>query len=226
MKLIIKELLDFFDSRNSAEKGNVTPIVGLLGEDLNASIYRHYRKNEVEILNGNVTQGVRKGKWLDRWILDKKNHKLLQCEIKNWSAAAVGGKELKYNASDKEIESVSFDYYWKREINGNLSKKGEEHKRVIKVLFEMKKPKQYCDLKVEPLLIYWMPITNDKTSLNALSNVSVKKLRLSIRSPFPTLYIFSVSLYLHSLLKKGKKTIELDMPNFTHRMKILESFKY
>ena len=70
-----------------------------------------------------------------------------------------------------------------------------------------------------------MPITNDKTSLNPLSYIFVKKLKLSIKSPFPTLYIFSVSLYLHSLLKEGKKTIELDLPNFTHRMKILESFQ-
>jgi len=92
MKLNIKELLDFFDDKKDSQKGDANAIMALLGEDLNASIFRHFKKNAIEILDDSVLPGTSKGKWLDRWIVDGK--KLYQCEIKNWAATAIGGKQF------------------------------------------------------------------------------------------------------------------------------------
>ena len=47
------------------------------------------------------------------------------------------------------------------------------------------------------------------------------------KSKFSKLHIFSVSLYLRQLYKKGEgqKFIDLDMPHFEHRIKILTKFQ-
>lgn len=223
MKLNIKELLDFFDDKKDSEKGDANALMAMLGEELNAAVYKDFRKNMVEILEERVSQGLKKEKRLDRWIVDKKNNKLFQCEIKNWAATAIGGKQLKSNASDKEIKEI-VQYYWNRELDNNFSKKIKHPNRVSKVLIKMKPPKEYKMLTVEPLLVYWMPISSDKKGLNPLSPLSVKALRLPIKPEFPKLYIFSVSLYLRQLYKKGKgrKFIDLDMSHFEHRIKILK----
>ena len=103
MKINIKELLDLFDDKKESEKGDANAIMSILGEDLNAAAYRHFRKDEVDILKENVVQGFQGGKHLDRWILDKKENRLFQCEIKNWAATAIGGKSLK---SQMQIKST------------------------------------------------------------------------------------------------------------------------
>ena len=165
------------------------------------------------------------GKRLDRCILYKNNNKLLQCEIKNWAAGALGGKTLKVDADDKEIKKV-IEHYWKHQLNNDLSSRFKHPSGVTKVLLKMKPPKDKNILKVEPLLIYWMPIsTNNK--LNPLSNIRVPRLRLPMETLFSRLHIFSVSLYLRRLYKRGKgrKIIDLDMPHFKHRMKILNRFQ-
>lgn len=223
MKLDIKELLDFFDDKKDSQKGDANALMAILGEDLNASVYKHFRKGNVKILNDSVLPGTSKGKRLDRWIVDDK--KLYQCEIKNWAATAIHGKQLKSNANEEYIKKIT-EYHWKRALNSDFSKKSEYPNGVNKVLFKMKPPKEYNHiLKIEPLLIYWMPISSDKKGLNPLSVLSIKK--LPIKTEFSKLYIFSVSLYLRQLYKKGKgkKFIDLDMPHLEHRIKILNKFQ-
>ena len=225
MKLNIKELLDFFDDKKDSQKGDANALMSILGEDLNVLAYKHFRKNKVEILTDSVLPGTHKGKRLDRWIVD--NRKLYQCEIKNWAATAIGGRQLRSNASDEEIKEV-VDYYWKRELINSFSNKTKHPNGVTKVLLKMKPPKKYRNKsKIEPLLIYWMPISSDKKGLNPLSTLSMETLRLPIESEFPKLHIFSVSLYLRQLYKRRKrqKFINLDMPHFEHRMKILNKFQ-
>lgn len=229
MKLNIKELLDFFDDKKDSQKGDANALMAIFGEDLNASVYKHFRGNEVEILNESVLPGTNKGKRLDRWIIDKENKKLYQCEIKNWAATAIGGKQLISNASDKEIKKV-VEHYWKHQRSNDLSNKAKHPNGVTKVLLKMKTPEKHKSIsKVEPLLIYWMPISSNKTnknSLEPLSIVPVKSLDLLIKTEFSKLYIFSVSLYLRQLYQKGEgqKFIDLDMPHFEHRIKILNKF--
>lgn len=227
MKLNIKELLDFFDDKKDSQKGDANALIAILGEDLNASVYKSFRENKVEILEESISQGSKKEKRLDRWILDKKNKKLFQCEIKNWAATAIGGKQLKSNANDEETKKV-VKYYWDRELNNNLSKRAKHPNGVTKVLLKMRPPNRYKNIsKIEPLLIYWMPISSDKKGLNPLSILTVKPLHLSINPNFSKLHIFSVSLYLRQLYKKGRgqKFIDLDMPHFEHRIKILTKFQ-
>jgi hypothetical protein len=229
MKLDIKELLDFFDDKKDSQKGDANALIAMLGEELNASVYRHFRDNKVEILNESITQGYKKGKCLDRWIFDKKNRRLYQCEIKNWSATAIGGEPLEINVSEDERKRV-VSHYLNQELNGNLSKKSKDlhPNHVTKVLLKMREPNGCANVsKIEPLLIYWMPISSDKNCLEPLSTISIKKLDLPIKTNFTNLYIFSVSLYLRQLYKNGKGTkfIDLDMPYFKHRMEILEKLQ-
>jgi len=225
MKLNIKELLDFFDDKKDSQRGDASALMAILGEDLNSSVYKHFRKCKVEIINDPVLPGTNKGQILDRWIVDKR--KLYQCEIKNWGATAIGGKQLRSDAGDEDIKKVS-DYHWKRELGSHFSNKSEQPNRITKVLLKMKPPDKYSGIsKIEPLLIYWMPISSDKKGLNPLSILSIKPLGLKIGTKFSKLYIFSVSLYLRQLYRKGKgqKFIDLDMPHLEHRMEILAKFQ-
>ncbi len=227
MKLNIKELLDFFDDKKNSRKGDANALMAIFGEDLNASVYKNFRKHKVEILEKSVSQGLRKEKRLDRWILDKKNRELFQCEIKNWAATAIGGRQLRSNASNEEIKEVS-TYNWRLQLENIFSKKVKHPNKVTKVLLEMKTPTEHKDiLNIKPLLIYWMPISSDKKGLCPESILSIKPLRLPIKTNFSKLYIFSVSLYLRQLYKKGKgqKFIDLDMPHFEHRIEILTKFQ-
>src|SRR3989344_7950455 len=229
MRLNIKELLDFFDDKKDSQKGDANALMSILGEDLNASVYRHFREDGVEILNDSVTLDIKKGdgtrgKELDRWMVDMKNGKLYQCEIKNSAATAIGGRSLKSDANDKEVQEV-VTYHWNRELKNNFSRNHDHPNYVTKVLLTMRKPEKFRNLKVEPLLIYWMPITSSKNGLKPLSVLPTNPLHLGIKIKFSRLYIFSVSLYLRSLLRKGRKIIDLEMPNFEHRLKILAKFR-
>ena len=225
MEFNIKELLDFFDDKKDSKKGDANALMGMFGEDINVAAYKHFRKNkEVKILEESVVQGFRGGKQLDRWVLDKNSNRLFQCEIKNWAATAIGGKSLRSDADEGETKRV-VEYYWKNQLNGELSVKVKHPSKCSKVLLKMRLPEEHKTLTVKPLLIYWMPIS--KNGLNPLSAVSVKNLGLPIETEFSELNIFSVSLYLRQLYKKGngQKTIDLDMPHLEHRIKILNKLK-
>ena len=223
MKFNIKELLDFFDDKKESQSGDATALMAILGEDLNTAAYKHFRKNKIISLNDSVLPGTKKGKRLDRWIVDKRNKRLYQCEIKNWGATAIGGKRLGSDADDQETKDVSH-YYWNRQMETNFAKHHEQPNGVTKVLLGMRKPEEFQKLEVEPLLIYWMPISSDKKGLNPLSILSIKSRHLGIKTRFTRLHIFSVSLYLRQIYKRGKgqRFVDLEVPHFEHRMEILK----
>jgi hypothetical protein len=96
---------------------------------------------------------------------------------------------------------------------------------VTKVFTPMRLPEQFAESKVEPLLIYWMPMSNS-TDANPepFFQIPVRDLGLPdtfVRAPFKTLSIFSVSLYFRKLLKGGTETLELPMPNAERRVQVL-----
>ena len=103
MMFHIPKLLEFLDDQDtnsaidpemkSRNRGNASSIIGLIGEDLNAAAFRHNMNNKPIILGENVVQGFKKGKWLDRWIVDEERKIIYQCEIKNWAGASLGGGE-------------------------------------------------------------------------------------------------------------------------------------
>ncbi len=222
MKLNIKDLLDFFDDQVDSKKGDANAIISMMGEELNAAVYKHFRNNEVKLLDDPVTQGTKRGHRLDRWIVD--GSQLLQCEIKNWAATAIGGARLRSDANDDEIKKI-VEHYWKGQLKTDLSGEKEHPNGVTKVLIPMKRPAGYETFKINPLLIYWMPISSDERGLNPLSIIAVKTLNLpNEMNKFLDLYVFSVSLYLRQIYQKGKGSslIDLDLPNFMRRIEILD----
>ena len=225
MKLNIKILLEFFDNKNSSKKGDANALISVFGEEMNAALYKHFRKNQVDILSESVLPGTNKGNRLDRWIVDRENNVLFQCEIKNWSAAAIGGKSLITDADDEKIKEVA-KYYWNRELKERFSEKAEQPNGVSKVLLKMKAPEKFQGLVISPLLIYWMTVSAFEGILDPFSEISVKVLEnLPDNVSFTRLSIFSVSLYLRHLYKKGIKFVDLDMPDFERRMRMMNDLQ-
>ncbi|OHA58518.1 MAG: hypothetical protein A2571_01955 [Candidatus Vogelbacteria bacterium RIFOXYD1_FULL_44_32] len=238
MKINIKETLKFFDQRQNS-RGHASAIAGVVGEDLNAFVFKHYMEFElkaktVKIFAGPVKQGTKKGKWLDRWIYveERDGTKILyQCEIKSWSAAAFGGQDLleKEGLESDDTKKVALNHWEKQK---KLFSKDKEPNLVTKTLVRMdpnrnKEVKEFLkerrinkkDYKQKPLLLYWMPISNEEDRTPFFSE-KVLKLKINFKSNFKEkLYIFSVSLYLRKLGKK--KFLPLNMPNVKKRIDIL-----
>jgi hypothetical protein len=237
MKLNLKELIGFYDDPNRDKKNNkhVSAITGVIGEDLCTAVFVHFltKKSDqvVEVLIGSdkdpltPTQGGRRGKRLDRWIHVKsaKKEMLYQCEIKNWAASAIGGERLPINCTKEEL-NYCIIHHWDRQLT-QYFRDTDQPNAVTKVLLGMQNLKQYAQVKVEPLIIYWMPILNPSIkSTEPYFTVSLKELRIPSafpRTDFSRLNFFSVSLYLRQLLEEGKKSLDLEMPNAEQRMKIL-----
>jgi hypothetical protein len=116
MEINIRQVLEFFDEEPEYGRGHTSGIVGIIGEDLNASVFKRFMEAKgvkAEILEDSVTTHKKKGQRLDRWIYVNENglETLYQCEIKNWSSWAIGGRRLNVDASEDEIREVC-KYYW------------------------------------------------------------------------------------------------------------------
>lgn len=237
MKLNIKELLGFFDD-GTESRGHASAIVGVLGEDLNASVFKHYleeKGSKVIIFDGPVTQGTKIGLRLDRWIYveSKDSTKTLyQCEIKSWSATAFGGRSLAINIDEENLRNIS-QYHWGRQKNVFSTSTMPNY--LSKVLLKMNPhrnnnlkqylEKQKINYDQKPLLIYWMPISSDNKDSKPFFNEKVFNLGIRFPSSFKNIDIFSVSLYFRYLLGEGKEYIDLEMPHFEHRMKVITKFQ-
>jgi hypothetical protein len=228
MQFNIPKLLQFLDDPDTqaeddllfsrGNRSHATSIIGLIGEDLNAAVFKHYSNNSVEILPNNVTQGMRKGKWLDRWIADHEKKVLYQCEIKNWAGASLGGRTLSATASPELWQEVA-QYNFGR-LTNDLSKDKTHPTGLTKVLLPMKLPEGYSDYEVKPMLILWMLISDDFTELPPHFIIN----ELPLTEHFSELHVFSVSLYLRKLLHTGTESNELSTPNIEQRMRSLNSF--
>lgn len=219
-RFIIESLLSFLDNPDIADRKHASSIVGVIGEDLAAGVYVHYRKLYVHVLHEeNVTEGNKGGKWLDRWIADDGNKILYQCEIKSWSASAIGGHNLDIDAPTEEIKRVASHYMMG--LNKNFVSE-QQPNHVTKVLKNMKPLKgvDYTAYTVKPLLIVWMPVMNESEILTPSFEIR----DLPEFSEFDSLEIFSVSLYLRELLAVGIKEIEIDAPSIKRRMSLLNGF--
>jgi hypothetical protein len=235
MQLDIKQTLNFFDNKEYSE-GHASALIGMIGEYLNFIAFKHYLENkekdiEVIFLKREderpipVTQGKQKGKRLDMWIIEKHKgepNNLFQCEIKNWSATAIGGKSLILNANNEEIFKVA-KHQWDRQLKEFL--KPYEKSTISKVLTPMKVPEKYESFKnkVKPLLIFWMPIINPKIEIKPYFETKVSKPFIKFKTPFKTLSIFSVSIYFRELLNKNIEYIEFDCPIIEKRIKSLNN---
>lgn len=223
MNVNLRKTLQFFDDPTS--RGHASGVIGLIGEELCAASFKHYvehrEKRKATIFAEPVGMGRLKGKRLDRWIATgEKSRKLYQCEIKNWSATAIGGLRLGVDVDEKETQTIA-QRNWKRQSGTVFSENGFPN-NVTKVLLSMRPPRGFESVTVEPLLIYWMPIAA-QTDSRPLWKVTISGLHNPlIKTPFKSLNVFSVSLYFRQLLKAKQKFIDLDLPITEQRMKILQ----
>lgn len=231
MKLLLEKLITFLDDPKKGDNRHSSAITLVIGEDLNAAAFAHYLERdgiwEATVSADSTTPGTKSGKRLDRWIQARnKNtgeHVLYQCEIKNWAASAIGGHRLPVDCSEEEAKQAAA-HYWKGQLKTFQS--AVHPNNVTKVFTPMRLPEQYAESKAQPLLIYWMPVSNSTDAdPEPFFQIPVRDLGLPdtfVRAPFETLSIFSVSLYLRRLLKGGTEMLVLDMPNAERRVQVLE----
>lgn len=219
MRINIKELIDFFDDKKNSKKGDPNALTAMFGEELNASVFNHFMDNKLEILEESVLPGTNKGNRLDRWIVNKDNKILFQCEIKNWAATAIGGKQLKLDCNDEKLKET-IKHYCEHELKNSFYLTKQPN-GVTKVLLKMKPPKEYENYTIKPLVIYWMPVSFN--GIEPLSKISLKEFNFPFKTEYAELSMFSVSIYLRNLYKSGIKYIDLEMPILKHRIKLLET---
>lgn len=233
-KINITGLVKLLDSHELKWKNHTTPIIGLVGEDINAAIFVDYWKRrkrikakDIEVCHdGRVNQGTKQGRRLDRWI--KVGNDFYQAEIKNWCSFRIGSYELPLNSSKQKVEKLA-TRHWMREKRENWA--GQDD-RISKVLSKMKDPVGFSKDKhtIKPLVIHWMPISNKRA--NPFFSVSIKSLNLNKyllkkigkATKFKSVYYFSSSLYLRELLKSGIRTLDLYLPNVEKRLSALREF--
>jgi len=224
----IPKLLQFLDDPDTQAKGgseiltsnrgHASSIIGLIGEDLNAAVFKYYSSNEVEILTDKLTQGGRRGKWLDRWIADHDKKILYQCEIKNWAGASLGGRTVPLDASPELQKEVA--EYNLNKILADFTPEREHPTGLTKVLLPMQAPQGFESYAVRPMLILWMLMTNDISHMNPYFRIKTQ----AISETFSEIDVFSVSLYLRQLLAQNITSIELDTPHIDERMRLLRGF--
>lgn len=236
LTLDIGRLLGFYDELDREEKkelgSSVSALTGLLGEDVVLGALDKYLKEKIEkpinyACRGKMRTIRRKGKkpkrsnsWLDAWIVLPK--KCYQTEVKNWSASAISGISLSPNCSHTELlqtAKTNLEHYLGEPRNT---------KKVWKVLKEMQKPPRK---HVMPLLAFWSPVapTSASTGRNLrpmfekritpyLPQIEEAKIEIN---GFKTVTVFSASLYLRDLKRRGIKKVRLYMPRAARRLLLL-----
>jgi len=220
IRLDIEKLLSFLDNPKPEDAHNASSIVGVIGEDLAAGAYMHYYRNTRRVLHDvSVTEGKKRGKWLDRWFVDDTSKTLYQCEIKSWSASAIGGHRLALDASPEEVKRIGVLNM--RGLAKNFVSEVQPN-HVTKVLQKMRLPDgtEYSSYTVLPLLIVWMCVADDTSEISPILQLQNVPCGLH----FNTLEVFSVSLYLRSLYAKGIREIDIDAPSMQNRINTLNSF--
>ena len=127
------------------------------------------------------------------------------------------------DCSEDELKRAAA-HYWKGQMK--TFQATEHPNNVTKIFTPMRLPEQYAESKVEPLLIYWMAMSNvDDANPEPFFRVPIRDVGLPdsfVRAPFETLNIFSVSLYFRRLLKSGMDVLPLTMPDADRSIEVLE----
>jgi len=226
MKIDIKEALSFFDyPEEDRWEPHATPIIAILGEELNVCAFKHYLEHkehaQVTILTDPVTTGHIKGKRLDRWLRVEINGLVsgYQCEIKNWASTAINGKRLPLDANDEETLRIA-KINWDNQLK-TFTRRNDYPNHVTKVFVKMNPPKKLEGAEIHPLILYWMPVSKGST-LNPKFTVDTSNFNNpDIFTDFRSLTVFSASLYLRSLLP-SQGTIECSDENMSRVLRRLE----
>src|ERR1700676_5247450 len=145
MKLNVKELLDFFDNKRDDVRHDISSVIGVVGEDLGAALFKRYYEEtfgkKVTVspfpVLGVIKNGTKKAPRLDRWIYveqSKNKFTTYQTEIKNWSAYAIGARKV---AIDLKIIPAIGLLNWQDRFK-NLKRRDKNGEN--KVFYPMKKP--------------------------------------------------------------------------------------
>lgn len=214
LRIRVRDILSFFDTRPEGSATHVSSLVAILGEDLGAALFcEHLLRSGLgtaRVLVRTPTPGTRKGKRLDRWFLvnwTDGSQSLLQAEIKNWSAQAIGGRV--HPLDPTEVEDVAFrknrwENQWD-ELNGCFT-----HDNVGKVLGKMQYPVGLPPkIQVEPLAIYWYAIHPRGSSETFFEHPAPPQ------SGFQRVLFFSMSAFLRTV---KEETLDLNMPNAIARI--------
>jgi hypothetical protein len=220
----IDELIKFYDLKGENSK-HASSVTGLIGEDLITGIFKHYLESKspnskINVLSENPKE--KKGRWLDRWIIQENGNKNIcyQTEIKNWSAHSLGGVHFEYDPN----QSLDFNTLDSDKIFNKIwddSKMEFKDAAVNKVLKQMKSNAELDTLPnkiIEPLVCFWMPITR--------SSVKDPIIELNISNTntiFKKATIFSSSIYLRKLKSGGLTTIEIESGQIATRMQKLNN---
>jgi hypothetical protein len=230
LQIDIRALLTFFDERPPDSRRHASAIVAVLGEDLACGLLKMSleRKHGCTVKTvmrsgrpSTPTTGDRTGPRLDRWLIVEncplfpQHRAVLQTEIKNYSAHAIGGKVLSTQCKLEEL-----DRYGRSSWTDNWSAENERFKddKVGKVLTRMKPPTHIdgggkrpilidppiTSDEIEPLLCFWVVVHPEGKGDPLVAHDFA-------RGPingFRRVWIFSMSSYLRSLTEE-KVTIEM-----------------
>ena len=232
LTLNIEKLLSFYDEQNSEEKkdlgSSVSALTGLIGEDLVLGALDHYFNERIQkpinyscrgkmrVIRRKGKKAIRTNSWLDAWIVLP--DKCFQTEVKNWSASAVGGQPV---SKDGIIAAAHHNMCLYLSAKTNT-------RRVWKVVKEMHDPPSKT---IVPLLAFWSPVAplstrrvgqlrpffgqNVRPYLNQMRAAKIKN------AGFKSVMVFSASLYLRGLKRRGIKKVRLYMPRAAKRMSLL-----
>jgi hypothetical protein len=212
MKIAPKKIIRFFDERSrdkNHDGSDVTAIIGFLGEDLLLGALQHFWKSsegvKSKILDYKCTRGSKKGSRLDAWLLKSVHERveLYQVEVKNWAVYAIGGKELRLDATEQERQ-----VYSKRNWDRLFAPELIPGKHIAKVLEPMKKPHGYENLVAIPLICFWFHIAESSESPYSKRQYQDGK----------EVHIFSASAYLRTL---QDDCIDIEMPRAERRKRLL-----
>jgi hypothetical protein len=212
IRVNIRPLLEFFDEAPDDSQGHATALTQVAGEDLGLALLVHalgrLEGAEARVLGRRCTQGTKSGRRLDGWVLANwgSGDHLLQVEVKSWSAHAIGGKRLPLSATKKDLREHRINR-WDRVWKGD----GFRGEGSGKVLIPMKPPREHRTLPVTPALSLWFNLHPDG------KDAPIFPVRLR-GSKFDKLIVFSQSAYLRLLLKQGKRSLRLDMPDTARRL--------
>jgi hypothetical protein len=218
LQVNVRGLLEFFDEKVDGSQKHATAIVSVCGEDLGCGLLKHYfeaRDASVEVRPEPCTRGKQKGPRLDRWIRVTGTSELgamdvlLQVEVKNWSAHAIGGRKLRLDAPPEEVADYKRER-WAKE----WSDKGISTPALRKVIERMRPPDKLAYLPVEPLACMWTAL-HPTGDVEPLFSVSLPQAKRTESDRFDRVWFFSMSSYLRSLTDER---IPVHMPDATKRI--------
>lgn len=214
LRIRVRDILAFFDTKPEGSATHVSSLVAIMGEDLGAALFcEHLARTGIgtaRVLSKSPTPGTKTGKRLDRWFLVKWSdgrETLLQAEIKNWSAQAIGGRVLALDPSESDNAAFRlnrWDNQW------DASRGSFRHENVGKVFGRMQRPAGIdSQVQIEPLAIYWFALHPQGQSETYFEHPAPSD------SGFERIWFFSMSSFLRSV---SDETLELDMPNAIARI--------